>query len=136
MPNIVWSPKMYVGIKKIDEQHEHLTQLINDLYTAFVQGKDKEILQDSINSVHEYVNEHFTYEEGLMEENGFPLLDVHQDQHHDFVIKSVDYLMDYADGKEEELTSDVLDYLTNWWVNHINGTDQVMASFLKEKGVS
>jgi hemerythrin len=34
-----------------------------------------------------------------------------------------------VDGREE-LSAEVLDYLTDWWLGHINKTDQAMADFL------
>jgi len=29
----------------------------------------------------------------------------------------------------------LLDYLTDWWFRHINGTDKIMGALLKSKGV-
>jgi len=43
-------------------------------------------------------------------------------------------LFDYLE-KGTGITPELLDYLTDWWCKHINGTDQIMGSVLKEKGV-
>lgn len=132
MPQIKWTDAMKIGIPEIDEQHEHLTGVIAKLYDAHAQGRDKEVLQDIINDVHEYVHYHFDAEQAYMEKNQYPGLDDHVEQHEDFILKSVDHLMAFADGKED-LSQDVLDYLTDWWVNHVNKTDREMARCVLEK---
>ena len=125
MPYIPWSDALKVGVETIDTQHEHLTALINRLYEAHRQGHDREILQETIAELDDYVRTHFRDEQEFMREHGYVGIESHIDQHNDFIIKSVEYLIEYSNGKEE-LTEEVLEYLTDWWLNHISHTDREM----------
>ena len=125
MPYIPWSDALKVGVERIDTQHEHLTAIINRLYDAYKQGDDQQILQETIAELDDYVRTHFRDEQEFMREHGYTEIEDHIDQHNDFIIKSVEYLLDYSNGKER-LTEDVLDYLTDWWLNHITRTDREM----------
>ncbi|WP_461210123.1 bacteriohemerythrin [Desulfocurvus sp. DL9XJH121] len=135
MPRIEWNDGLKLGIREIDRQHEKLIALINGLYDAFTQGREKQVLDGIVSEAHDYIGYHFSTEQRLMEEHGYPGLDDHVDQHEDYILKSSDHLkasQDQAAG----LAKDVLDYLTDWWKTHINGTDRKLAAFLKDRGVA
>lgn len=136
MPIVEWSPKLHIGIATIDEQHKYLTSLINKLYESHTAGKDREALQPIVNAISDYAQYHFSEEQKLMEQYEYPTLEGHKTLHDDFIVKSVEYLFDYLNGKEDELSTEMLDYLTDWWLNHISKVDQEMGKYLKSKGAS
>jgi hemerythrin-like metal-binding protein len=136
MPLVEWSPRLHIGIAQVDEQHEHLTALINKLYEAHQAGKDRQVLQPIVNEINDYAQYHFSEETKLMEEYGYPKLEEHKVEHDDFMVKSVEYLFEYLDGKTDELSTEMLDYLTDWWVNHISKVDQEMGEYLQSKGAA
>ncbi|TVM19859.1 hemerythrin [Oceanidesulfovibrio indonesiensis] len=136
MPIVQWSPRLHIGIGQVDQQHEHLTGLINKLYEAHQAGEDRKALEPIVNEINDYAQYHFSEEQKLMEQYGYPSLEDHKALHDDFIVKSVEYLFDYLNGKEEELSLEMLDYLTDWWVNHISKVDQEMGEYLKTKGAS
>lgn len=133
MPEICWNPSLNIGVADIDEQHEKLTGLINELYQSYAAGRAKEIITRIIGELSDYACYHFGTEEKLMVETGYPERDVHVAQHRVFMEKTIGFLVDTTKG-EEELSTEVLDYLTDWWLGHIRGTDMRLAAFLKEKG--
>ncbi|BBD08792.1 bacteriohemerythrin [Desulfovibrio ferrophilus] len=134
MPRIEWNDSLKLGVSEIDEQHEKLIALINDLYDAFTQGKAQDVVDNIVSEAHDYIGYHFSTEQRLMEEHGYPVMDDHIEEHEDYILKSSDYLMASQDS-DKNLPQDVLDYLTDWWKSHINGTDRKLTHFLKEKGI-
>ncbi|MFW5733439.1 MAG: bacteriohemerythrin [Oceanidesulfovibrio sp.] len=136
MPIVEWSPRLHIGIAQVDQQHEHLTTLINQLYETHQSGEDRKALEPIVNEINDYAQYHFSEETKLMEQFGYPGIEEHKVQHDDFIVKSVEYLFDYLDGKVEALSVEMLDYLTDWWVNHISKVDQEMGEYLKSKGAS
>ncbi|MFV0347213.1 MAG: bacteriohemerythrin [Halodesulfovibrio sp.] len=136
MGTFEWTPEMSVGVKEIDEQHAELTDIINSLYYAYMDGKDHVILADLINKVNDYAQKHFATERRYMAPyiDEMPNYDEHMQQHREFFTTGVNFLLEYLD-KGTGITPELLDYLTDWWFRHINGTDKVMGALLKAKGV-
>lgn len=135
MPRIEWNDSLKLGVSEIDKQHEKLIGLINDLYDAATQGKAKDVVDEIVSEAHDYIDYHFSTEQKLMDEHGYPAEGDHADEHDDYILKSSDYLV-AAQDDEAGLADDVLEYLTGWWKTHINVTDRKLAMFLKEKGVN
>lgn len=134
MPAIRFDASMYVGIREIDSQHEKLTAMINDLYQAYMNGKEKSVLAEVISGINKYADYHFATEEELMLKYEYPSAPGHKGLHQEFTTKALEFLADYVKGKEE-ISAEVLDYLTDWWINHITKTDKSLGAFLKEKGL-
>jgi len=134
MPRIEWNDSLKLGVSEIDKQHEKLIGLINNLYDAVTQGKAQDIVADIVSEAHDYIDYHFSTEQRLMEVNGYPAEDDHVDEHENYILKSSDYLV-AAQDDAKGLAQDVLEYLTDWWKTHINGTDRKLAMFLKGKGI-
>jgi len=131
-----WKTSMQIGVREIDEQHERLTAIINDLYQAYMNGEDHTVLADLIAKVNEYAQEHFATERRYMAPyiGQMPNYEEHMRQHREFFSNCVSFLLEYLD-KGTGITPELLDYLTDWWMKHINGTDQVMGAVLRANGV-
>ena len=82
-----------------------------------------------------YTKTHFSYEEGLMEENGYPDFDAHKAQHEKMITEVGTVLTEYEEDHDKAMRH-ALDYLQGWLINHINGTDKQYSSFLIGKGVN
>jgi hemerythrin-like metal-binding protein len=135
MPPITWHPGLHIGIPEIDEQHEKLTGMINELCLAHAEGRDKAVLSEIIIGVSDYAGYHFDAEEKRMREAADPEIEAHLAQHREFLGRSIGFLLSFVDGREE-LTVEVLDYLTGWWVAHITGTDKNLGRYLAGRGAA
>lgn len=135
MPPITWHPGLHIGIPEIDEQHEKLTGMINELCLAYAEGRDKAVLSEIIIGVSDYAGYHFDAEEKRMREAADPEIEAHLAQHREFLGRSIGFLLSFVDGREE-LTVEVLDYLTGWWVAHITGTDKNLGRYLAGRGAA
>ncbi|WP_051445272.1 bacteriohemerythrin [Desulfocurvus vexinensis] len=132
---IQWSDAaMSVGVTEIDEQHKILVAMINDLNEAMRTGRGKDALEDMIRGLKDYAAFHFGHEEKLMASHDFPGLLAHKARHRDFVKQVVDFEKGFASGKAA-LTMEVMQFLKDWLVEHIQGTDRGYTKHLNDRGV-
>ncbi|OJF76944.1 MAG: hemerythrin [Treponema sp. CETP13] len=134
MALIVWSDAFSVNVCKIDEQHHKLVDFINELHEAMLQGKSKEILSEIIKGLADYTVIHFNTEEALLEKYNYPELALQKEEHALFVKK----VKEFQEGFKNEkfgLSIDIMNFLSDWLQNHINGSDKKYSSFLNEHDV-
>jgi hemerythrin-like metal-binding protein len=125
-----WDESMAVQLPAIDSQHKQLIGWIKALNDAVVKGEGAQIIDDVLQKLVSYVQEHFSYEERLMLSHNFPGFTSHRQEHDFFVTKLGDMHAWITNG--EELSSKTLDFLIDWIINHIKGTDQIYGHFLRE----
>jgi len=135
VPLLEWDESFNLNISEIDQQHQMLVSMINDIYTARQFEKEKEELSKLLNRMSVYAAFHFAKEEDLLESFGYPDTEKHIQEHSDFEKKVFDFENDFADGKVD-LSMDVMKFLGNWLAEHIKGSDKRCALFLTERGVS
>ncbi len=131
---VEWKDEYSVGIDSIDQQHKKLLSLINQLQTAVDYSTGKEFEREALDELVDYTKTHFTYEEGLMEDNDYPDFVPHKAQHEEMIKKVGEVLAEY-EQKPDTAMKNAADYLKAWLINHINGTDKQYSSFLIGKGV-
>ena len=134
MTIVEWTPDLDTGIPDIDEQHKQMVHHINDFYEA-ANAKDKErmaiVLFDLINST----LAHFQYEEALMEQAKYPLLEPHRRVHKNFI----DKLMALHEKLQTMETTDdiavlLIDSLDGWLFRHIRINDKGYTNSVNESG--
>ena len=81
-----WTPDLDTHIELVDEQHKILVRCINELHEAN-QRKDFEAEGKIIEDLIRYTVEHFSDEEKLMDDAGYPLSKQHKQIHQRFVDK-------------------------------------------------
>ncbi len=116
-----WSPDLDTGIAEIDTQHRTLADLINSLNDAR-HGADSSQIGDVLNALADYTINHFSFEEQLMEEAGYPHLRAHQRIHQLFINRITEYRERFDNG--ENVTDDLLTLLKGWLASHIQQEDR------------
>lgn len=134
MAIIQWSEKYSVGISQIDDQHRSLINSLNLLHDAMKQGKGKDVIDEILNFLANYTVEHFNTEEKLMTTYKYPGYLVHKKEHDDLVAKVKDYKQKLKEGKVI-ISSEILQFLSDWLNNHILKNDMAYKDFFLEKGV-
>ena len=129
-----WKPEYSVGIDSIDQQHKKLLGLINQLQTAVDFSTGEQFEREALDQLLDYTKTHFSYEEGLMEQNGYPDFESHKKQHEKMIAKVGEVLAEYEKDQDTAMKNAVI-YLKDWLIKHINGTDKAYSSFLIDKGV-
>jgi len=129
-----WTDDLSVKIPTIDDQHKKLIGMINDFYDSFKSGRNKEQLVELVIGLKDYTSYHFSTEEGLLTQHGYPGFGSHKEQHVAFVEKVNDFQQRMESGKLV-VSLEVTNFLKDWLSNHIKKTDQEYSSFLIGKGV-
>jgi len=128
-----WKDEYSVGIESIDKQHKKLIDLINMLQTTVDYSTGEEFERECLAAVVNYTKTHFVYEEGLMSKYGYPDFEAHKAQHQKMINKVNGLLANYEERPESAM-KDALDFLKQWLIRHINGTDKEYSEFLISKG--
>ena len=134
MPLINWDSSYNLNIAKIDMQHQKLVRIINDLHEAMLSGKAKDKIGAIIFNLVEYTKTHFTDEENIFDKHGYPGSFAHKQQHKKFVEEISKFSQDYDKG-DLLLSMKMMNFLKDWLLKHIKGTDKNYAPFLAAKGV-
>ncbi len=131
---VEWKDSYSVGIDSIDQQHKKLLHLINQLQTAVDYSTGEQFEREALDELVDYTKTHFTYEEGLMRDNEYPDFDAHKAQHEKMFKKVGEVLAEYEQDHDTAM-GNAAEYLKDWLINHINGTDKEYSSYLIGKGV-
>ena len=134
MAEIIWRETFNLGITKIDEQHKKLIEIINELYNAHRRGTGQAIMSEILDELVDYTNYHFSMEEDLFTQFDYPAKEAHKSEHSYFVEKISNLQLESKKGNLL-LSLKTVDFLKDWTINHILGTDIEFANFLKEKEV-
>ncbi|OLN26899.1 hypothetical protein DVDV_2416 [Desulfovibrio sp. DV] len=130
-----WDESLATGLSEVDRQHQVLVGMICDLHEAMRSGKGKAQLEAILSELENYAVDHFGYEEKLMEQYKYPGYLNHRKEHVAFVDKVIAFGNDFRENRAA-LTTEVMNFLKNWLVGHIKGTDQKYAPFFIERGVN
>jgi hemerythrin len=130
-----WSPTYSVKVKKFDDQHKKLVDLINQLHDAMKAGQGNAMLGIVLQQLISYTSSHFGDEEKAMQAHGYPGLAAHKAEHEKFVAKVLDAQKQFQAGSAM-LTVAVMTFLKDWLISHIKGVDYKYGDFLNSKGVS
>lgn len=134
MKKINWSSKYSVGVGVLDEQHKRLVMMINRLIDYQNAATGSEAISELISEMIKYAQEHFRYEEDLMAESEFPLLNQHKQSHRKFRKKISDLCIAVPLGVSC-VPQVMLDFLSKWLLNHILHEDMSYKSFFEEREV-
>jgi len=135
MPLMQWNEKMSVGIDSIDAEHKKLVGMLNDLYDGMQSGRGKEALGKVLDNLIAYTAAHFKNEEKHFVQTGYPASAAHKKEHDDLTKQVLDVQAKYKAGAAGTLSLEVLSFLKNWLVTHIQGSDKAYGPHLKSKGV-
>ena len=123
MELIRWTDKYSVGIKEIDNQHQGLVIIINELFTYMSEGRAKNKLQDIFNHLTDYTKIHFRFEETMLVKYAYSEIDQHKAEHQKFIKKLENLKSEFLNNKIT-ISLEVLNFLKDWLLNHILISDK------------
>ncbi len=129
-----WSNNLSVDIKLIDDQHKKLVGMINELHKAMKLKRSNATMGSILDRLADYTVTHFAVEEKLFAQYGYPEEKAHVELHRKLVAQVVDIQKKFKSG-DAMISMDLMTFLKNWLVNHIQGTDKKYSSFLRGHGV-
>ena len=134
MALITWDERYSVGVRSMDNQHNVLFGMLNDLYDAMNKGHEQTVTGPLLNSLADYTRHHFASEENLMASTGFPGAAAHREKHQDLMNK-VEAFSGRLDRGDVLLSVDLFNSLSEWIATHIQKEDKEYGPWLKERGV-
>ncbi len=133
---IRWSEEHYVlGIREVDFQHKRLVDIVNGLQTALRDGQPKEIVCNFLAVMEEYSRNHFSYEEDLMLNWGYPGYNEKKRKHENFIRQLRVLSNEYRLGNMS-VSVNTLNFLRDWLNHHIIDEDKDYSPYRHNKGVA
>lgn len=128
-----WTPALSIGHEEIDSQHIALFKHFRDFVDGCSQGDAKETLIELHARLKDYADQHFAAEEALMQQVGFPDLDMHRRKHQVFRQRLADIRQQIAaQGPTLMNIIQTNKTLVTWLVEHVQELDQSFGAYLKQ----
>ncbi|GAB6086170.1 bacteriohemerythrin [Alkaliphilus crotonatoxidans] len=142
---LVWEKIYETGMNVIDDQHQYLVKLINDLNDQVVtqlEFDNYDKIMEILTELRQYAQEHFNHEEQLMKNHMESLKDEelarfwsyfknHRAQHSAFVAKVQQLFDKDVDERQAEISIELINFLVEWLKNHILKIDMQLPGYLK-----
>lgn len=127
-----WSKELETGNLQIDTEHQQLIQALNKLLAACSSGKGREEVGNTMDFLIQYTRTHFTHEELLQIQSGYPDYVNHKKYHAEFV-KVVNELSGrlQSEGPSLQLVGEINRRMGDWLVNHIKCEDRKVAKHIQ-----
>jgi hemerythrin len=132
MPLFTWSNTYSVGVETLDSQHTNLFAIMNGLHDAMRAGQGQQVTGPMLRRLVKYTQTHFAAEEMMMEATGYPGLARHRIQHLALTQKVFE-LMTQFERSEVTVKFDLLAFLHDWWINHIQHEDKEYGPWMKQR---
>jgi len=133
---IVWDESLAVGVAEIDEQHQAIIGLINDLAARQGQAEEADAAK-ALTFLRAYLHDHFDLETELMLDLGYPELDAHRQQHELFANHVIFFEIEKEFGVvSEQMLADILVFLKEWFISHITKEDKALGEFVRTQALS
>ncbi|QMT31773.1 bacteriohemerythrin [Alysiella filiformis] len=131
MAHIFWTADLDTGFHDIDEQHKQLVHHINELHAAH-EAQNAEQMNISLFDLISCTMNHFAYEEEMLAESGYHLLEAHKRVHQNFVDKLVEYQMKMMENPN--VAEELLNILDGWLFRHIRINDHGYINMVTQAG--
>jgi hemerythrin len=123
---ITWKSYYSVNDPLLDAEHKQIIECINELYSVLQDPTQGVLTKRVLDTLVQYTQTHFEHEEQRMEEADFPSVEAHRALHDEMKRKTI--------SLRTHLTlvtaRDVLAFLKDWWIGHIQAEDKLYASYM------
>lgn len=121
MTTLQMEPSDHTGIGVIDDQHDAILSLVDDLARISPSG-DREKIGTCINRIVSHTLAHFEFEEELMEQANYQFIRVHKRLHDHFIQRLAGYTQRFDAG--EAIISELEHFLASWLHSHFCHEDK------------
>ncbi len=113
---------MTVAVAYCDDAHKQLIDLIGQLNDAMNNGRGEKVIVGILTSLSTYCQEHFTKEEHILEQQGYPQFKEHKQIHDTFMRKVTESI----EGLKNHTVSpaSIMNLLSDWLMLHILKVDK------------
>jgi hemerythrin-like metal-binding protein len=123
---VAWKPYYSVGDPALDAEHRQILGFIDELYEAMAAGQHSTKTIVLLDQLVQYTMTHFQHEERIMRECDYPQLPAHRAEHERMKQRT----LDLRTNVDLATTRDFLQFLKDWWTNHIQDVDKAYSPYL------
>lgn len=135
MPLVEWTEKMSVNVGVLDEDHKKLFALVNELFERIQKGDRKNLLEEVLDDLIAYTIGHFNREEKFFVETDYPDTAIHKAMHVSLTKQVIEIQRKFKAGETSLLDIELLQFLSAWLVQHIQGADKKYSAYLNSQGI-
>jgi len=117
-----WTNELDVMVDEMNDQHQVLISIMNDLFQLNERGVSKYKILRKLNELVSYTRKHFRDEEAYMESIKFTGRKNHKIIHERLLHELNSYVEEFK-ANHETLTEKLFNFLNNWLLTHIEHTD-------------
>ena len=121
MATFEWTTRLAVGFPEMDEQHQQLIALMNQLQAGVDAGAPADQLLVLLGELGELAVRHFDQEERVMVSINYPALDLHRIMHQSLIERFMAHRDELA--QTGSFTPEFSEFLFRWLTSHICGPD-------------
>ena len=133
MPIISWRDQMSLDYPPLDDEHKAFLEVINqatqDLHTHTMEG-----IERMFEACYDYVRNHFSTEEDIMERINFTDIEAHIAAHQQFIQNIAEFRQAYeaaaTKGKKIDMAQKTIAFLSVWFIGHIISRDKMLKPYL------
>lgn len=135
---IEFDDTLITGNDTIDSQHKELIEKISNLVSSCEDGSGNVKAIQMLDYLSEYTDFHFSEEEKLQTDSGYPELEQHKKKHTEFktAIEELYDMLEESEGPTEEFVAQVQKNVVDWLFNHIKTFDRSVAEYINMRGNS
>lgn len=144
MPFIEWKDAYNIGVERLDEDHRHLVDLVNELHAGITRNRDcggfegvvdeLQTLLHVLDELIDYAIEHFALEEECMLKHAYPGY-AQMKQAHRRLMNMVQDLRRGFDEGQAVSSQKTLESVRVWLETHVLGLDMQFGEFVNKKGI-
>jgi len=127
---LIWSRALQIGIKPIDDDHQVLISLTNQILHHENSSSEKERL---IGELIDYTHYHFRREEAIMRVCGYPDFENHSRRHREIAKKITDLTDRWRADQSTTSLHDIQKFLRTLLLDDVMNADTKMAQYAKNK---
>lgn len=127
-----FTKNLETGNAMIDKEHQELIEAVNKLLEACSEGKGRASMDETINFLNNYVNQHFSHEEQLQVRCRYPGLTAHRAFHEKYkqTLKEITSRISESGPTIAELGK--LNKHISLLISHISTEDKKLGAFLNQ----
>ncbi|MCL1809431.1 MAG: hemerythrin family protein [Clostridiales bacterium] len=130
---VAYTDDLKTFIPSIDEQHEELLSLLNNVEIIGTAAHTKEETEKALEFLGAYIEKHLSYEEELMVEYGYPEYSWHVNWHDGYINQFKNLKGEYAkNGPSPNFTHILTEFLMKWVITHIRNVDTDLGHYIRD----
>ena len=132
---MTWTKEMSVSVAVLDDDHKKLIDIINELHDGIMAGHNKEILSLVLTQLVDYTRFHFAREEEFFVKANYQDVSTHKMEHASFICRISNLQERFKTAPVVMLDLELMSFLRNWLLIHIQGSDKKYGPLLNTSGI-